>query len=135
MPGKQLSEIAWACAALRLQPSTQLLSALASAAARKLPCMDPASLANLLWSLFLLDEGGPGPAWMDLWLSESAGKMSGFEAQDLALVASGLAAARYAPFSLLSSSPLPPSTLHACMQGRTLCSGLLPSAAPFIARC
>lgn len=97
MPGKPLCEVAWACAALRLPPSPTLLSGLAAAAARQLPSLDPASLSNLLWSLYVLDDAGPGPAWMDLWLQEAARKMAAFEAQDLALAISGLAAAQYRP--------------------------------------
>ena len=34
---------------------------------------------------------------MDLWLSEAAGKMAGFGPQDLAMVASALAASRCKP--------------------------------------
>ena len=97
MPGKPLCEVAWACAALRLPPSPTLLSGLTAAAARQLPSLDPASLSNLLWSLYVLDDAGPGPAWMDLWLQEAARKMAAFEAQDLALAISGLAAAQYRP--------------------------------------
>ncbi len=58
MPGRQLCEVAWACAALRLVPSAPLLSALAAAAARRLPSLPPSSLSNLLWSMAVLDPGG-----------------------------------------------------------------------------
>ena len=175
MPGKQLGEVAWACATLRRPPSARLLSVLASAAARELPTMAPSSLSNLLWSLTDLDPSGesfgdggsgasfssasfsssaatpssasrlkqqqqqqqlqlparsarrsslllsrhfegrhPAPSagtstaaaaevgltwrtWMDMWLSEASGKMPGFEPQDLAMVASALAASRCKP--------------------------------------
>ena len=156
MPGKQLGEVVWACAALGRPPSGRLLSAIALAAARELPSMAPATLSNLVWSLTVLDPSGeslvgdgrglpttqafstlgsssrlsspvtglgrlgrrPGPlisrppeesnpppsgagltwrVWMDLWLSEAAGKMPSFEPQDLAMVASALAASRCKP--------------------------------------
>lgn len=159
MPGKQLCEVAWACATLGLSPSPTLLSGLAAAAVREMPSLAPASLSNLLWSLTALDPRGEGfmeasarPApsppvpphrllrtssfsahrksfsmattprpssavadpggssggsgaggppswrtWMDLWLSEAAGKMAGFGPQDLAMVASALAASRCKP--------------------------------------
>ena len=58
MPGRQLCEVAWACALLRLSPSRPMLASLAAASARQLPALGPSSLSNLLWSMTVLDPSG-----------------------------------------------------------------------------
>ena len=104
MTGRSLCDLAWACASVRLTPSTEVFSSLLSVSLRRLPSLDPPSLAGLLWSLCIIEDVGPGQVWMSGWISESAAKMSSFQAHDLVRVSFLAPASFHHPFASLRLS-------------------------------